>query len=166
MTREVKIKNYENYGVNGLGGVFSMANGNRKKLKPVIMKKGYSQVTLYSNKKPKKFLIHRLVAFAFLGDKSDNLEINHKNKVRSDNRLENIEWVTRSYNAYHKYKTYQYPQGSSHCRSKLDEETVMKIKFYIKNGIRICDISRKLNIHQSTIGEIKQGRTWSHLEGY
>ena len=166
MIREVKIKNYENYSVNELGEIFSTAKGYRRKLKPVMMNKGYLHVTLYSNKKPRKFLVHRVVAFAFLGDKSDNLEINHKNKMRSDNRLENIEWVTRSYNAHHKYKTYQYPQGSMNCRSKLSEETVMKIKFYAKNGIRTCDISRKLNIHQSTISEIKQGRTWSHLEGY
>jgi hypothetical protein len=66
---------------------------------------GYIQVTLQNKPKrikPKTFYVHRLVAEAYLEKASPNhIEVNHKNLIKSDNRLENLEWMTRQENRTH-----------------------------------------------------------------
>lgn len=70
-------------------------------LQPATNKGGYSVVVLVSCKKSKSFLVHRLVALAFLG-KSD-LEVNHKDKNTKNNKLSNLEYVTKRENISHKF---------------------------------------------------------------
>jgi hypothetical protein len=64
----------------------------------------YKRVLLRKNKINKKFSIHRLVAIAFINnyDNKKNI-INHKNWIKSDNRIENLEWCTLSENTKHSY---------------------------------------------------------------
>ena len=65
------------------------------------IKSGYLRTTLRDSKngnKNKSFLVHRLVAMAFLENKEQKKEVNHKNNVRNDNNVTNLEWVTRSEN--------------------------------------------------------------------
>lgn len=66
--------------------------------------KGYPQVTISIQNKITLRLVHRLIAAAFHG-LPNGLEVNHKNGVKDDNRPENLEWVTRSQNHIHAYKT-------------------------------------------------------------
>lgn len=54
--------------------------------------------------KVKKFLVHRLVASAFVPGEIKGLQVNHINGVRNDNRSDNLEWVTASENLKHSYK--------------------------------------------------------------
>ena len=66
--------------------------------------KGYKTVKFRdSNNKQKATnqLIHRLVAKAYIPNPNNKLEINHKNSIRDDNRVENLEWATRSENNQH-----------------------------------------------------------------
>lgn len=65
--------------------------------------RGYMGVTLFYKKK-KQFVIHRLVAIAFLDNHSKKRTVNHLNGIRHDNRLENLEWATYSENTIHAYK--------------------------------------------------------------
>lgn len=68
-------------------------------LAPHTMKNGYMQVTLYSrNKAKRKFLIHRLVADAFLPNPNALPQINHKDENKQNNHVENLEWCTAEYN--------------------------------------------------------------------
>ncbi len=64
----------------------------------------YHQVTLCVNYIKKTFLIHRLLWEIFLTKDKSRTEINHKNWIITDNRLENLEWCTRSENMQHSYK--------------------------------------------------------------
>ncbi len=68
-------------------------------LKMPINKDGYYQVGLCKNGKLKTYRIHRLVLLAFVG-KSD-FECNHKNCNKLDNKLENLEYLTKKQNVYH-----------------------------------------------------------------
>ncbi len=80
-------------------------NRKGKKLKPGTDKDGYLRITLTNNGKRKSYYVHRLVARAYLKDYSDILQVNHKNGIKIDNRIENLEMVTLQENIKHSIKT-------------------------------------------------------------
>lgn len=76
-------------------------NRNGKKLKPAIDKYGYYRIVLSNNNKRKSYYVHRLVARAYLKNYSEDLQVNHKNGIKIDNRVENLEMCTLQENIRH-----------------------------------------------------------------
>lgn len=72
----------------------------------VLRKKrtGYVHVCLTKDGEKRYFAVHRLVARAFVSNPEHKPEVNHLNGIRSDNRAENLEWVTRSENEKHAFR--------------------------------------------------------------
>ena len=93
------IKGYEDlYEVSDLGNVRNKASG--KLLKPRKNRRGYLRVVLYKGDGThKEYLIHRLVAKAFLPNPLNLLEVNHKDFNKLNNSVDNLEWCSRQYNA-------------------------------------------------------------------
>lgn len=91
--KSIPIEGLENYVVSNLGNIRN--NKHNTDLRP-HSNRGYLKIGLKNNKKSKNYLVHRLVMYAFEGIKP--LEVNHINNVRSDNRLENLEYVTSTQN--------------------------------------------------------------------
>lgn len=58
-------------------------------------------VMLYRNKAPKRFTVHRLVAITFIPNPENKPQVNHKDGDRTNNRVDNLEWVTQSENMLH-----------------------------------------------------------------
>ena len=96
------------YKVSDRGNVFSVGRvssiGRRIGgilLKPQYDKGGYLQVRLYKNGKRKGKLIHRLVLEAFVENPNNLPEVNHKDEIKDNNNVENLEWCTSAYNVNH-----------------------------------------------------------------
>lgn len=93
------IKNYEGlYQVSNLGRVKSLWYGKERILKPGMNNYGYLRVPLRKNDKRILYLVHRLVAQAFIPNPDNLPEVNHINEVKTDNRVENLEFCDRKYN--------------------------------------------------------------------
>lgn len=97
------IKGYEQYQVNNLGQI----KRNNKILKPIKSRNGYLHIFLYSNGKAKQMLVHRIVAKAFIENKNNLEEINHKDGNKENNSVNNLEWCTRKQNVQHFFYTNQ-----------------------------------------------------------
>lgn len=78
-------------------------------LKPYATKKGYLMTVLSCDGKHSKALIHRLVAKTFIDNPQGLSDVNHKNLIKTDNRVKNLEWVTRSENMQHAHDNGAFP---------------------------------------------------------
>lgn len=86
------IKGFEDYLITNTGRVYSLKS--KKYLKPYKDKDGYVIVSLYKNGKSNKNKVHRLVAEAFIENSDNKPAVDHINRVRDDNRVQNLRWVT------------------------------------------------------------------------
>lgn len=95
----VPIANYPRYFACSDGRIWS--DKTKRFLKPCKSNSGYLMVNLCVNGESHIKTVHRLIASAFIAN-PDSLEfVNHKNEDKTDNRPENLEWVTRSQNVRH-----------------------------------------------------------------
>lgn len=111
MIRVKEVFGYEGlYLIDTLGNIISMPKlqGSRfvnqyKLLGTKINRTGYKEVALSKNNKTKTYLLHRLIATHFIENPHNYKCVNHKNGMKTDNRIENLEWCTVSQNTQHAY---------------------------------------------------------------
>ena len=159
------IEGYEGlYKVSNIGNIIS----NYKIRLLCKRENGYLQISLSKKGKVKNFLVHRLVAIAFCENNKNKKEVNHINGIKSDNKFENLEWVTSSENTIHAYKTgLQHSvgvKGDKNHFSKLNESQVVEIKKLIKQKtIKLKDIANAYKVSADAISDIKRGKRWGHI---
>ena len=112
---EKEIKDFPGYTITDDGKVISYKYKKPRVMKTWLQKSGYENIKLCKNNITYHFLIHRLVAEAFLPNPNNLPEVNHKNKNRSDNRVENLEWCSRIDNLYGSYATMNSTRNFREC---------------------------------------------------
>ena len=170
----------EHYEVSNLGRVRSRSvfiphdgswnkdmNGYIKKVKihnQQVNRYGYLQTKLCKYGKCRQLTIHRLVAKAFIENPENKSQVNHIDGNKKNNRVDNLEWTTRSENVKHAYDTglmsSKHMTGSNHPLSKLTEDDVREIRTSEK---KLKDLAKQFGVSYATIIDIKKHRTWKNI---
>lgn len=140
-------------------------------MKPATNKKGYLHTLIVCNGKLKPVTIHRLVAETWINNPFKKLQVNHINFIRTDNRVENLEWCTPKENTLHSYRNGRIimptnapaMRGSKNGCSKLNEQQVKEIRMKFKPRIYTREmLAKEYNVKPSTIKDVIL-RSWKHV---
>lgn len=174
-------KNYEasNYGrVRSLEHTTEYINGGIKRIRifpgriliPQKCVSGRLHVKLTLNGKVKQIMLHRVIAMTFHGvPNNKELEVNHKDGNKLNNKSDNLEWVTRKQNACHARDVLKKQIGENNPVSKLSNDDVINIRnSYIRGtGLHNRGNGKKLaqlyGISQATLSKIILRQTWKHI---
>lgn len=151
------IKGYEGlYQVSNFGRIKSLERFTDHKSTGIVLQKekiikqrinyGYCYVNLCKESKIKGFRVHRLVAEAFIPNPNSLKQVNHKNEIKTDNRVENLEWCTCKYNI-------NYGTGIKRRKNKLSKP-ILQFDMgnnFIKKWASISEIERVLKIPNPNI---------------
>jgi len=147
------------------GNIWSLPNcrySETRLMRNTINRCGYKLVSINKDNKGKTFLVHRLVAAAFIPNPYNKETVNHIDGNKTNNHVSNLEWCTRSENQYHAHRTglRKVLNGEQHGKSKLSESDIIKIRTDTRSHRKIL---KDYNISQSTICQIKTYKTWKHI---
>ena len=161
------IPGFESYSASSDGQI---RNKSGKVLKPARKEDGYMQLTLTINQFSVCKFVHNVVALAFLENPDCLPEIDHKNRIRDDNRVDNLEWVSKAENrARRLLKSKNELKGDRTAVWKCDKETGDKIELY--RSLRDAADAIGVKWCGSICNVIKGRRTTAHgfkwiLEGH
>ena len=120
-------------------------------------------ITLSRENKSNPLRVHRLLAMTFIPNPNNLPEVNHIDGVKTNNNLENIEWVTHKQNMSHAFKIGLVNNtGEENGQSILTKEQVIEIK-KLKGKLSQEKISKLFPVSRSAIQGIFNGRLWKHI---
>lgn len=123
---------------------------------------GYPAVSLYKDGKRKEKTIHRLMAIEFIPNPTNKPFINHKDGIKTNNRLDNFEWCDCLYNNQHAKENNLNAKGERMGSAKLKNEQVLELRklFNVKTD---NEIAKAYGVTSGTISNIRCQRTWKHI---
>lgn len=168
----VEIKESDRYAVSNLGRVKPIIFTNIAPLTSdgtisIGNNRGYQMIQLRINNKAKGFLLHRLVAIAFIPNPLGLPEVNHKDGNKSNNCVSNLEWITHADNIMHYIKN-----GLSNNRAtgikvypvfKNQPEIIISIRKLHAEGLSCVKLSKIYNVGHSAILKIVKKQTYKNI---
>lgn len=145
------IRSIDRYVKHHIEGVNRMYKGTNKKTR--LNSKGYVRCNLKNDGKRYDFTVHRLVAEAFIPNPENKPQINHINGIKTDNRIENLEWCTQSENNIHATK-------NRLVKTKLTDKEAMDI---YNSELSLRKLAKMYNVCSSIIWRIKNQKAYKHL---
>lgn len=154
------IEGYPDYRISDRGRVISLKGDIPRFLNPATDTHGYLKVSLSENSKcDHNCRIHKLVAAAFIPNPENKPEINHIDGNKTNNHVSNLEWVTRSENSRHAFKT----GLNAVCKAKITAKQAIEIFLKARSGHSIYSLSKEYGLNTGTIWSIKTGMTWAKV---
>lgn len=135
-------------------------------LKATRPKSGYSGVCLRVNNKTVFRTVHSLVAEAFVPNPENKPQVNHIDGNKTNNHVDNLEWVTHSENQRHAINIgiKRFPKGSRVYNSKLTEAIVLRARDeYAQGGVTHAKLAKKYGVSQSTMTMAINKTKWRHI---
>jgi hypothetical protein len=161
------------YEVSSLGRVKSLLPSKRFSapghiLKPKRVGLGYVGVNLYKDGRGSTVSIHKLVMRSFVGEAPPGMNVNHKDGIKKNNGLSNLEYVTFSSNSMHAFVTGLLPQaptykGEENGNASITESQAVEIAVRLHGGERPCDIAKDMGVSRYPVHDIKARRKWKYL---
>lgn len=164
-----RIPGYEGfYEASNLGRIRSLHTHSRRNPDGILSQsnlRDYKTVVLCNAEGRGTKMVHRLVAMAFLGMPSDSKRtVNHKDMNKSNNRPENLEWLSLAENIRHASKIIPRLRGEAN-KSKLTENDVRTMRaMYAAGGVTLNQLSEKFGVSGVTCHNIIRRRKWAHVE--
>lgn len=159
-----KLNNLSNYIIFSDGSIFSCK---RNRIMKITLDKNikYLRATLRDDSgNIVSYLVHRLVAEAFIPNPENKPEVNHKDGNKLNNHVSNLEWVTRKENMLHAHLLgLRDNKGEGNPKDILSEEDVLTIYNELLDGARVCDLAERYCVSRPAISDIKAKRNWYYL---
>lgn len=131
----------------------------KKVLKPKTNQAGYLVVSLYKV----SCFVHRLVAETFLKNEKNLPQVNHKNGIKTDNSVKNLEWCSASYNRFHAIEIGIITKiAEAHHCAKLKNSDIIKIRDLSKT-LTQTQIAKNFGVSTSTISRIINKKNWKSV---
>ena len=161
------VKDFPGYEVSNLGRMksYKVAPWKDPRILPGnVNVNGYRRVTLVKQKKEFYLYIHHLVLNTFIGLHPKGYECNHKNGIKTDNRLSNLEWTTHGRNMAHAFQIGLIDtKGSKAPNAKLRNGEVIEIRRLAELGIKQTVIAKIFKISCGNVDMIIRRWTWNHI---
>lgn len=153
------------YEVSDRGDIRRVTTG--QTLRPFRKRRGreYLRVDMSFHGVRRRVSVHVVVAEAFHGPRPSELhQVNHIDGVPSNNRADNLEWVTGAENIAHAVENGLTARGERHARAKLTEADILDIRNRRKDA-SLSELADAFGVTRATIANICAGRSWSHVGG-
>lgn len=126
-------------------------------------KSRYPRVALSYNQTEREFLVHRLVALAFLQEPNAGDEVCHNDGDFNNNSVDNLRWGSKASNQQDRVKHGTDVRGTKHPVSKLTDVAVIEIRNLSHSGMKQADIGNLYGVSQATVSRIVLKKAWEWL---
>ena len=133
------------------------------KIRTLQNKRGYLQVCLNKAGDSSWFIVHRLVAKAFIPNTNNFPQVNHIDGNKTNNNCLNLEWVTAKDNIRHAYDNDLALKGEDRPQATVSKDTVVKICEALEQGVPSTEIARLLNTTTDVVSKIKSRKCWNDV---